>query len=326
MPSAPEGSGLDRVDIAAEHTIIDVPDRAIETVPDDDQFDFLGPGGTEICDGLDNNCNGMIDEGVGRVFYEDADRDGFGSGAPGARVIRACRPPPGYADNSLDCDDTQQLRNPRGTEVCDNVQTAVDSKHKLLVANDVPNDTGDRAWLSPMARQAKEVLGSPFDAVAAVGYSHGEEVKTCLEAGITPYVPRPITSANQKLGLFSKDDCTYDGATDTYQCPAGKQLTFRFATVEQGRHLRYDATAACRACPLKPQGTRNKGGRRLTRWVDEHLLEELEPRVRSRPEVMKQRKQLAELRRDNRELRRANEILKSAAAFFARELDPRPPR
>jgi transposase len=39
-----------------------------------------------------------------------------------------------------------------------------------------------------------------------------------------------------------------------------------------------------------------------------------------------ERKRLAELERENRELRRANEILKTAAAFFARELDPRPPR
>jgi transposase len=187
-----------------------------------------------------------------------------------------------------------KLGKGRGTEVCYNVQTAVDSKHKLIIANDVTNDTGDRACLSPMALQAQDILGGTFDAVADVGYYHGEEVKTCLEAGITPYVARPVTSANQKLGLFSKDDFTYDGATDTYQCPAGEQLTFRFATVEQGRHIRYYATAACRACPLKQQCTRNKGGRRLTRWVDEHLLEEMEQRVRSRPEVMKQRKQLVE--------------------------------
>jgi transposase len=39
-----------------------------------------------------------------------------------------------------------------------------------------------------------------------------------------------------------------------------------------------------------------------------------------------ERNQLRELERENRELRRANEILKTAAAFFARELDPRPPR
>jgi transposase len=35
---------------------------------------------------------------------------------------------------------------------------------------------------------------------------------------------------------------------------------------------------------------------------------------------------LRELERENRELRRTNEILKAASAFFARELDPRPPK
>ena len=187
-----------------------------------------------------------------------------------------------------------KLGKGRGTEVCYNVQTAVDSKHKLIIANDVTNDPGDRDWLSPMALQAKDILGSPFEAVADVGYYHGEEVKTCLEAGITPYVARPITSANAKLGLFSKDDFRYDQATDTYQCPASARLTFRFDAVEHERHIRYYATSACGGCALKPQCTRSQGGRRITRWVDEHLLEAMEQRVRSRPEVMKQRKQLVE--------------------------------
>jgi transposase len=39
-----------------------------------------------------------------------------------------------------------------------------------------------------------------------------------------------------------------------------------------------------------------------------------------------ERKRLADLERENKELKRANEILKAASAFFARELDPRPPR
>ena len=91
-----------------------------------------------------------------------------------------------------------KLGKGRGTEVCYNVQTAVDSKHKLIVANDVTNDTHDRDWLSPMALQAQDILGSPFVAGADVGYYHGEEVKTCLEAGITPYVARPVTSATRE--------------------------------------------------------------------------------------------------------------------------------
>jgi hypothetical protein len=142
-----------------------------------------------------------------------------------------------------------------------------------------------------MALQAKDVLGSPFDAVADVGDYHGEEGKPCLEAGLTPSVTRPSTSATQKLGRFRKDDCTYDGATDTSPCPAGARLTCRFATVELGRHSRYDATSACKACPRKSQCTRNKGGRRLPRWGDARLLEAMAQRVRSRPEVMQPRRQ-----------------------------------
>jgi transposase len=180
----------------------------------------------------------------------------------------------------------------RGTEVCDNVQAAVDSTPKRMIANDVTNDPGDRDWLSPMARQATDILGSPFEAVADVGYSPGEAVKTCLEAGIPPDVARPITSAKAKLGLFSKDDVRSDQATDTSQCPASAWLTCRFDAVEHGRHLRDDAPSACGGCALKPPCTRRPGGRRITRWGDEHLVDAMEPRVRSRPEVMQQRTQL----------------------------------
>ena len=58
--------------------------------------------------------------------------------------------------------------------------------------------------------------------------------------------------------------------------------------------MRYDATSACRTCPLKAQCTRHQGGRRLTRWVDEERLEQLEQRVNAHPEIMTQRKELVE--------------------------------
>src|SRR5688572_17586827 len=99
-----------------------------------------------------------------------------------------------------------KLGQGRGIEVGYNVQTAVDSQPKLIVATDVTNDTSDRDCLSPMALPANDILGSPFAAVAAVGDYHGEEVKPYLEVGITPYVAGLIPSATAKLGLFSKDD------------------------------------------------------------------------------------------------------------------------
>src|SRR4029434_10020693 len=66
---------------------------------------------------------------------------------------------------------------------------------------------------------------------------------------------------------------------DTYQCPAGERLTFHFATVELGRHIRYYATSACKACALKQKCRRNTGGRRLTRRGGEEPIEDMARRV-----------------------------------------------
>lgn len=176
-----------------------------------------------------------------------------------------------------------------------NAQIAVDGKHKLIVAHEVTNAVTDRDQLSRMATQAKEVLGGErLDVVADMGYAHGKEIKACVAHGITPYVPQPHTSANTKLGLFGKERFSYDAAQDCYWCPAGAALAFRFQTRELGRDIRYYTTQACRTCTLKARCTRNKESRRITRWVDEHLLEAMAHRVVTHPEVMRQRKQLVE--------------------------------
>lgn len=103
---------------------------------------------------------------------------------------------------------------------------------------------------------------------------------------------RPLPSANAKLGRFSKEDVRYDQATDPSQWPAGAHLTCRFDAGAPTRHIRSDATPACGGCPRKPPCPRSPGGRRITRWVDAHLLAAMGQRVRSRPEVMQQRTQL----------------------------------
>src|SRR5262245_33068056 len=105
-----------------------------------------------------------------------------------------------------------KLGKGRGTVICENGHTAVDAKHKLRLACEVPNAPSDRDWLSPMALQAKAVLEHPCEGVADMGDDHGDAVKGCVEAGITPSVARPMTSAHKQLGLFSTDDVHYDGA------------------------------------------------------------------------------------------------------------------
>jgi len=177
-----------------------------------------------------------------------------------------------------------------------NVQLSVDSKYKLIVDHEVTTDVTDLGLLSRMAERAKRALGvAEMDVVADKGYYDGQEVKACLGQDITPYIPKANTSANRKRGLFTKEDFRYDPDQDCYGCPADQSLTFRFQTTEQEREIRYYANpAACRQCPIKAECTRNKAGRRITRWVDEHLLEAMQARVRAEPEKVGLRKLLAE--------------------------------
>ena len=182
-----------------------------------------------------------------------------------------------------------------GSQVGYNVQIAVDEKHKLIVAHDVTNAVTDQEQLARMADGAKAALGVETLAVVAdMGYYNGADVKRCETQGMTVYVSKPNTSANTKLGLFGKERFRYDAAADVYVCPAGEALTYRFATVELGRSIRYYSTSACRTCALKPQCTRNKESRRITRWEDEAVLERMEQRVKEHPEIMRKRKMLAE--------------------------------
>lgn len=77
------------------------------------------PDALEMCDGLDNNCNNEIDEGLRQaLFYVDFDGDGFGD--PNVELAQFfCAPTPGFVSNNADCDDVNPSINPMGTEICD---------------------------------------------------------------------------------------------------------------------------------------------------------------------------------------------------------------
>ena len=78
-----------------------------------------------------------------------------------------------------------------------NVQSAVDTKHHLIVAHEVTNVGSDRSQLSHMAKRACAAIGSEaIEAVADRGYYSGEEIMACEEAGITVYLPKPMTSGS----------------------------------------------------------------------------------------------------------------------------------
>lgn len=201
----------------------------------------------------------------------------------------------GESQLSLTDPDSRRMPSDLGTEIAYNVQTVVDSKHHLIVEHAVTNAVTDQGQLLPMALAAQEVLGvETFNAVTDRGYYDGEQVQVCDAHGITVYIAKPHTSANGPRGLYTKDDFVYEAEFDQYRCPAGEALTYRFATIEDGRPMRYYESSACRTCPLKPQCTRNKRNRRITRAAYEGALDRMALRVRDHPEIMSLRMQLAE--------------------------------
>jgi transposase len=191
--------------------------------------------------------------------------------------------------------DTRKMPTAQGMLVGYNAQMAVDAKHKLIAAEEVTNEVTDFKQLAEVALAAKANLElKQTEVVADAGYYNASEVGRCAEAGVTTYIPKADTSANTARGLYGKSRFTYDAAKDVYVCPAGAELTYRFHTYELGRELRYYRASGCKGCALKPQCTRNKANRTITREENEGLMEAMAARMAAQPWKFKLRKMLAE--------------------------------
>src|ERR1700742_1119149 len=175
-----------------------------------------------------------------------------------------------------------------------NVQSAVDTKHHLIVTHEVTNVGSDRSQLSRMSEQARAAIGSEtIEAVADRGYYSGEEIVACEQAGVTVYLPKPMTSGINAKGRFGKQDFVYVAADDVYLCPAGEQLTYHYTNEEDGKTLRRYWTTACQGCALKAQCTTGKA-RRISRWEHEAVLEAVQARLDGNPTKMHLRRQTVE--------------------------------
>jgi hypothetical protein len=93
----------------------------------DDSNPDVHPGAKEVCNGLDDNCNTELDEGVTTTFYADQDADGFGVDDP-ATNVQACSAPAGYAAQAGDCDDKRNAVHPGAKEICDGIDDNCDGQ------------------------------------------------------------------------------------------------------------------------------------------------------------------------------------------------------
>jgi hypothetical protein len=180
------------------------------------------------------------------------------------------------------------------------VQTAVDSKNHLIVAYKVANSPSDLNELSSVAIGAKETLGvEQIDAIGDKEFYDFMQIKQCVDNGVTPYVAvKKSGSVGSAVSpKFTADKFIYDKSSDVYVCPAGQRLFFSYSTMREGMDMQvYKCQrGVCSSCRFFMAGcTSNRVGRAIWRWVHEAVVDEIRERVRLHPEVMDERKKVAE--------------------------------
>jgi hypothetical protein len=188
--------------------------------------------------------------------------------------------------SETDPDARSMATSRRGTGMVGyNVQTAVDTKHHLIVAHEVTNVGHDRTQLANMAGQVMQITNSnQVTAIADRGYFSGPQILESEQLGAIPLVPKPMTSNNRAIGLFDKRDFIYLAQSDEYKCPAGQRAPRRFSVVEHGLVLNKYWSSACPTCTLKPKCTTGDN-RRIARWEHEDVLDRMQKRLDERPKL-----------------------------------------
>ena len=227
------------------------------TVSDDTDCDdtdaAISPGGEEVCNEVDDNCDGAIDEDTATdadTFYADVDEDGYGD--PDDTAV-ACDEPSGYVGNDEDCDDDEVLANPDESEACDDIDNDCDGTIDELVCLDVSNV--DATLLEDADSSITVSSDTTFD--TETGEIDGlRSAGTGLKSGI--HFETATQSSGPDLGVFVFDGLTISSGVSVTVTGDNGLVLLSTDDVDVSGEL--DASGAGGANALTTSGPTSGGG------------------------------------------------------------------
>jgi len=183
------------------------------------------------------------------------------------------------------------------TEVAYNVQSTVDSKHKIPIDYEVTNQN-DAAAMGNMARRAKSIIKhNRFSMLFDKGYHSGKELSKVQMLGIDthvaiPSVPKTSQAPNPE---YNVENFTYNHTSDSYTCPQGKTLRSNQKWYNSPNyHFKQYKTKACQSCLARSECSLAKNGKIIQRSEYQDAVEKNKENILANPAIYKRRQALVE--------------------------------
>lgn len=189
---------------------------------------------------------------------------------------------------------TVKFGSHQGTDVGYNVQSAVDSKNKLITAFYVGNISTDHGQLFNMTNKCKEIYNvETLSALADKGYFQISDLYKCEQNGIITYVSKPNYSTQIGDSRYFNNKFKYLKEENLYICPEGQKL-YCITIKEDTKTKNYRNSEACANCENKSKCNNAKNGKVLSRDEFSELSDTIIKRVEDNKKLYIQRQCLVE--------------------------------